>query len=54
MKIKTNPHTNSHLVKALSLLSGKSKREAFKIAQLKLKSTYSEPYYWGAFVMVGE
>ncbi len=35
-------------------LSGKSKRKAFKIAQLKLKSTYPEPYYWGAFVMVGE
>jgi CHAT domain-containing protein len=37
-----------------SLLSGKSKREAFKIAQLELKKKYNEPYYWGAFVMVGE
>lgn len=37
-----------------ALLSGKSKREAFKVAQLKLKEAYPEPYYWGAFVMVGE
>jgi CHAT domain-containing protein/Flp pilus assembly protein TadD len=37
-----------------NLLSGKSKRDAFKMAQFKLKSTYTEPYYWGAFVMVGE
>tara|TARA_B110000263_G_scaffold213989_1_gene198240 strand:+ start:37 stop:468 length:432 start_codon:yes stop_codon:yes gene_type:complete len=27
MKIKTNPHTNNHLVKALSLLSGKWKMQ---------------------------
>jgi CHAT domain-containing protein len=35
-------------------LSGKSKREAFKEAQLELKNTYPQPFYWGAFVMVGE
>ncbi len=35
-------------------LNGKTKREAFKIAQLKLKEKYNEPYYWGAFMMVGE
>ncbi|NOS93732.1 MAG: CHAT domain-containing protein [Cyclobacteriaceae bacterium] len=34
--------------------SGKSKSEAFKQAQLTLKQKYSSPYYWGAFVMMGE
>ncbi|PIY07790.1 MAG: hypothetical protein COZ18_15545 [Flexibacter sp. CG_4_10_14_3_um_filter_32_15] len=36
------------------LLQGKSKREAFKAAQLQLKEKYKSPYYWGAFVVVGE
>jgi len=39
-----------------SWLSGKTKREAFKAAQEVLKKSprYSHPYYWGAFVMIGE
>ncbi|MCC5945598.1 MAG: CHAT domain-containing protein [Bernardetiaceae bacterium] len=37
-----------------NLLSGKSKREAFKAAQLSLKAKFPEPYFWGAFVMIGE
>ena len=36
------------------LLEGKSKREAFKLAQLQLKKKYESPYYWGAFVLVGK
>ena len=36
MKIKTNPHTNNHLVKALSILSGKWK------IQIIEKLSYSE------------
>jgi CHAT domain-containing protein len=36
-----------------ALLGGKSKREAFKIAQMKLRQKFESPYYWGAFVMVG-
>lgn len=35
-------------------LAGKSKREAFRIAQTKLRKEFPEPYYWGAFVMIGE
>lgn len=31
-----------------------SKREAFLKAQKELKAKYPNPYYWGAFVMVGE
>ena len=36
-------------------LSGRSgKRAAFLKVQKKLKAKYPNPYYWGAFVMVGE
>jgi len=35
-------------------LSGKSKREAFKEAQKELYDKYTYPYFWGAFVLVGE
>jgi len=30
------------------------KRQAFKKAQLALKQSYKDPYYWGAFLLVGE
>jgi CHAT domain-containing protein/Tfp pilus assembly protein PilF len=35
-------------------VSGMSKREAFSKAQQTIKEKYRDPYYWGAFVMVGE
>jgi CHAT domain-containing protein/tetratricopeptide (TPR) repeat protein len=35
-------------------LDGKTKRAAFHEAQIKMKEKYVYPYYWGAFVMVGE
>ena len=31
-----------------------NKQKAFKQAQLQLITKYKEPYYWGAFVMMGE
>jgi len=37
-----------------SKLSVRSKRQAFLAAQKELKAKYPNPYYWGAFVMVGE
>ena len=36
------------------ITKGQTKRVAFKNAQKELKKKYPEPYYWGAFVMVGE
>jgi CHAT domain-containing protein len=35
-------------------LENGDKRAAFKKAQLSISSKYPSPYYWGAFVMVGE
>jgi len=35
-------------------LNGQTKREAFKNAQILLKNKHPHPYYWGAFVLVGE
>ncbi|MGZ4053308.1 MAG: tetratricopeptide repeat protein [Bacteroidia bacterium] len=34
--------------------SAENKQRAFRTAQLKLKEKFPEPYYWGAFVMVGK
>jgi CHAT domain-containing protein len=34
-------------------LLGKTPREAFRLAQLELRAKYQEPFYWGAFVLVG-
>ena len=34
-------------------LGGYPKQDAFILAQKKLKEKWKEPYYWGAFVMVG-
>ena len=31
-----------------------SKKEAFKKAQKKIRVKYKHPYYWGAFIMLGQ
>jgi CHAT domain-containing protein len=36
-----------------NLLANFNKVEAFKKAQQQLKTKYKEPYFWGAFVMIG-
>jgi CHAT domain-containing protein len=35
-------------------LAGKSKHEAFKIAQKAIREKYPNPYYWAAFVMLDD
>ena len=35
-------------------ISGKSKRNAFIKAQNKIRKEYEHPYYWGAFILIGE
>ncbi len=43
--LMTNFYTN--------LSKGGNKLKAFKQAQQQLMLKYKEPYYWGAFVMIG-
>ncbi len=43
--LMTNFYTN--------LAKGNSRTKAFKQAQLQLMTKFKEPYYWGAFVMMG-
>lgn len=37
-----------------NLSKGGSKRAAFKLAQIQLMTKFKDPYYWGAFVMMGQ
>jgi CHAT domain-containing protein len=35
-------------------VTGMTKRDAFAKAQQQIREKYPDPYFWGAFVMVGE
>jgi CHAT domain-containing protein len=36
------------------LLTGEGKAKALRQAQLAMKAKYPDPYYWGAFVCLGD
>jgi CHAT domain-containing protein len=35
-------------------LASGNKRESFAKAQLAIRDEFKSPYYWGAFVLIGE
>ncbi len=52
---KVDDEATAKLMSAFyGLRSGKSNLEAFREAQIELRKTYPEPFYWGAFVMLGK
>lgn len=53
---KVNDEATQNLMSVFykNWLQGDSKREAFLKAQQQIRSDFPNPYYWGAFVMVGE
>lgn len=52
---KVNDETTQRLMSQFyeNWLNGQSKKEAFRNSILKLKKDYKQPYYWGAFVILG-
>lgn len=53
---KVNDDATQKLMSAFytNWMSGMKKHQAFHKAQLQLKQEFKNPYYWGAFVMIGE
>jgi CHAT domain-containing protein len=54
---KVNDNTTQKFMRLFyenMLVRNQSKKEAFANAQNTLRKIYPEPYYWGAFVMIGE
>jgi CHAT domain-containing protein len=35
-------------------MEGKSKREAFLLAQNKIRTAHPEPYFWAPFILIGD
>jgi CHAT domain-containing protein len=52
---KVNDETTQELMVAFykELIKGQSVLEAFKMAQLSIRSNYPSPLYWGAFKLIG-
>jgi CHAT domain-containing protein len=52
---KVSDEATQYLMSAFytALLSGESKRQALKTAQMKTRAKYKHPYFWGGFVMQG-
>lgn len=53
---KVNDETTQKLMVSFyeEWLKTENKREAFSLAQAKVRKEFPEPYYWGAFIMIGE
>ncbi len=53
---KVNDHATTELIKKFyaNWLSGQDKSSALRNAQLAIKEEYHNPYYWGAFVLMGK
>ena len=53
---KVNDQATQELMSSFykNWVTGMTKRDAFSKAQQEVRIKYKDPYYWGAFVMVGE
>ncbi|MGA2297623.1 MAG: CHAT domain-containing tetratricopeptide repeat protein [FCB group bacterium] len=53
---KVDDNVTNELMTALykNWMNGQNINSAFREAQLQIKEKYKDPYYWGAFIMVGK
>ena len=52
--LKGTPFRNILMAFYRNWIGTNDKKEAFRSAQAQLKQKYPDPYFWGAFVMIGE